>query len=141
MSNTGSYPYIRGRRLRQNENIRRMAAEHHLHPEDFIAPLFVMEGQNQKVEIPSMPGYYRYTLDLLMEEAQEIVSLGIPSVLLFVKVPDEKKDNEGTEALNPEGLMQQSVGHQKRIPGAGGDDRCCTGSLFELRPRRNRQGW
>jgi porphobilinogen synthase len=109
MSNSGSYPYIRGRRLRLNENIRRMAAEHHLHQEDFIAPLFVMEGQNQKVEIPSMPGYYRYTLDLLMEEAEEIVSLGIPSVLLFVKVPEGKKDNEGTEAINPKGLMQQSV--------------------------------
>ena len=56
-----------------------------------------------------MPGYYRYTLDVLLKEAEEIAELGIPSLLLFAKVPDEKKDNEGTEALNPEGLMQQSV--------------------------------
>lgn len=109
MANTGSYPYIRNRRLRKNENIRRMAAEHHLQPEDFIAPLFVMEGENKKEEILSMPDYYRYTLDLLLKEVEEIISLGIPSVLLFVKVPDEKKDNEGTEALNPKGLMQKSV--------------------------------
>lgn len=56
-----------------------------------------------------MPGYYRFTLDLLMKECKEIRDLGIPSVLLFVKVPDGKKDNEGTEALNPDGLMQQAV--------------------------------
>ncbi len=118
MSDTGSYPFIRGRRLRKSEQIRRMAAEHHLHPEDLIAPLFVMEGQNDKVEIPSMPGYFRYTLDLLMKELEEIASLEIPSVLLFVKVPEEKKDNEGTEALNPEGLMQRSVRKiKKNFPG------------------------
>lgn len=105
----GSYPYIRGRRLRAGENIRRMVAEHRLQPEDFIVPLFVMEGKNEKVEIPSMPGIFRYTLDLLLKETEEIQSLGLPAVLLFVKVPDEKKDREGSEALNPEGLMQQSV--------------------------------
>ncbi|MEX0769633.1 MAG: porphobilinogen synthase [Balneolaceae bacterium] len=105
----GSYPYIRGRRLRASENIRRMVAEHHLQPADFIVPLFVMEGKNKKVEIPSMPGYFRYTTDLLLKETEEIQSLGLPAVLLFAKVPEEKKDNEGTEAFNPEGLMQQSV--------------------------------
>ncbi len=109
MINGGSYPYIRPRRVRNSENIRRMAAEHHLHIEDLIAPLFVMEGSDGKEEIPSMPGYYRYTLDRLMREAEEIRSLEIPAVLLFTKVPDEKKDNEGTEALNPDGLMQQAV--------------------------------
>jgi porphobilinogen synthase len=92
-----------------NENIRRMAAENTLTAADFIAPLFVMEGSNEKQEITSMPGYYRYTLDLLLDEVEEIRDLGIPSVLLFVKVPEEKKDNRGTEALNSEGLMQQSV--------------------------------
>ncbi|MEX2368596.1 MAG: porphobilinogen synthase [Balneolaceae bacterium] len=105
----GSYPYIRGRRLRASENIRRMVAEHRLQPADFIVPLFVMEGKNKKVEIPSMPGYFRYTTDLLLKETEEIQSLGLPAVLLFAKVPEEKKDNEGTEAFNPEGLMQQSV--------------------------------
>jgi porphobilinogen synthase len=103
------FPYSRPRRLRTGENIRRMVAEHHLSPSDFIVPLFVMEGKNAKEEIPSMPGYNRFTIDLLLKEAEEIQGLGIPSLLLFAKVPDEKKDNKGTEALNPDGLMQQAV--------------------------------
>lgn len=105
----GQFPYIRGRRLRTSAAIREMVAEHNLKPADFIAPVFVMEGENEKVEIPSMPDYYRYTLDLLMDEIQELKEAGIRSVLVFVKVPDEKKDNKGTEALNPDGLMQRAV--------------------------------
>lgn len=108
------FPNSRPRRLRINENTRRMVAEHRLSVSDFIAPLFVMEGLNKKTEIPSMPGYFRFTADLLLEEAEEIVKLGIPAVLLFVKVPDEKKDNAGTEALNPEGLMQRTVREIKK---------------------------
>ena len=103
------FPYSRPRRLRKSANIRRMVEEHHLSPSDFIAPLFIVEGSGTKEEIPSMPDYYRFTLDLLMDEVQEISDLGIPSVLLFAKVPDEKKDNKGSEALNPDGLMQTSV--------------------------------
>lgn len=105
----GQFPYIRGRRLRTSAAMRDMVAEHHLKPADFIAPVFVMEGENKKVEIPSMPDYYRYTLDLLLEEVKELQEVGIRSVLVFAKVPDEKKDNKGTEALNPDGLMQQAV--------------------------------
>lgn len=117
MSNS-KYPYYRGRRLRSSENVRRMAAENSLSVNDFIAPLFVMEGENEKTEIPSMPGYYRFTTDLLLKEVEEIAELGIPSVLLFAKVPDSKKDNKGTEALNGSGLMQQSVSAIKdRFPG------------------------
>ena len=103
------FPYSRPRRLRASEGIRNMVAENHLSVNDFIAPLFVMEGENEKMEIPSMPGYFRFTLDLLLNEVEEISELGIPSVLLFAKVPESKKDNAGTEALNPEGLMQRSV--------------------------------
>lgn len=103
------FPYSRPRRLRSSENVRRMVREHHLSAADFIAPLFVMEGTSQMQEIPSMPDYYRFTIDLLMKEVQEIAELGIPAVLLFAKVPDAKKDNAGTEALNPGGLMQHSV--------------------------------
>lgn len=103
------FPYARGRRLRKSENIRRMVSENKLAVDDFIAPLFVVEGKNVKSEIASMPGYHRFSIDLLMKEVEEIQSLGIPSLLLFVKVPDSKKDNEGTEALNPEGLMQKTV--------------------------------
>jgi len=86
-----------------------MVQEHRLHPSDFIAPLFIMEGSRQKEEISSMPGYFRFTLDLLGEEIAELQELGIRSVLLFVKVPDDKKDNKGTEALNQNGLMQKSI--------------------------------
>jgi porphobilinogen synthase len=94
-----------------------MVAEHRLSASDFIAPIFVMEGQNQREEIASMPGYYRYTLDLLIDEVREVHELGIPSVLLFAKVPDEKKDNEGTEALNSDGLMQVAVREiKKKVP-------------------------
>jgi len=103
------YPYYRGRRLRSSENVRRMTAESSLTVNDFIVPLFVMEGENEQAEIPSMPGYYRFTTDLLLKEVEEIAELGVPAVLLFAKVPDEKKDNKGTEALNENGLMQQSV--------------------------------
>jgi porphobilinogen synthase len=86
-----------------------MVQENHLHPSDFIAPIFIMEGEDQKQEIASMPGYYRYTLDQLGKELEELIEVGIRSVLLFVKVPDSKKDNEGTEALNEKGLMQESI--------------------------------
>jgi len=114
MNESLRYPLTRGRRNRMSENLRRMATEHRLTPDNLMAPLFVMEGENQRAEIPSMPGYYRYTLDLLLKEVAEIQELGIPSVLLFAMVPDEKKDNAGTEALNPEGLMQRAVKAVKR---------------------------
>lgn len=75
----------------------------------FIAPLFVVEGKNTRDPIVSMPGYFRFSLDLLAAEIKELYALGIRSVLLFVKVPDERKDNQGTEALNPDGLMQRAI--------------------------------
>ncbi|MCH2450000.1 MAG: porphobilinogen synthase [Gracilimonas sp.] len=103
------YPTTRLRRNRRSPAIRGMVQENRLHPSDFIAPVFIMERKDQKEEIPSMPGYYRYTLDVLGKELEELIELGIQSVLLFVKVPDSKKDNEGTEALNDQGLMQESV--------------------------------
>lgn len=103
------YPTTRLRRNRQASAIREMVQENRLHPSDFIAPIFIMEGENKKEEIASMPGYFRYTLDLLGDELKELMEVGIQSVLLFVKVPDSKKDNEGTEAINDKGLMQESV--------------------------------
>ena len=109
MSKEGNFPFIRGRRLRTSGALRKLVSESRLHPADFIAPLFVMEGKDMKEEISSMPGYYRYTPDLLLTEISELIYAGIQSVLLFVKVPDEKNDNQGTEALNPDGLMQTTV--------------------------------
>ena len=86
-----------------------MVKENRLHPSDFIVPFFIIEGENKKEEISSMPSYYRYSIDLLIEEAKECFNLGIKSALLFVKVEDELKDNSGKEALNPNGLMQRSI--------------------------------
>lgn len=103
------YPTTRLRRNRQSSTIREMVQENRLHPSDFIAPIFIVEGEDQKEEISSMPGYYRYSLDTLAKELEELIEVGIQSVLLFVKVPDSQKDNKGTEALNDKGLMQESV--------------------------------
>jgi len=85
--------------------MRALVAETVLTPNDFIAPLFVDEGNNVSFEIPSMPGYYRYSSDLLVKEVKELWGLGVKSVLLFIKCKDELKDNTGAEAWNPDGLM------------------------------------
>ena len=99
----------RNRILRTSPAIRAMVAETILTPSDFIAPLFITEGANVKEEISSMPGYFRYSLENTVKEAKELWSMGIKSVLLFVKCADELKDNKGTEAVNPEGLMQRAI--------------------------------
>ena len=86
-----------------------MVAETILTPNDFIAPLFIVEGENIKEEISSMSNYFRFSVDIAVKEVKELWSMGIKSVLLFVKSKDELKDNKGTEALNPNGLMQRSI--------------------------------
>ena len=99
----------RNRILRQSPAIRAMVAETIIKPSDFIAPLFITEGTGVKEEISSMQGYFRMSIDLTIVEVKELWSLGIKSVLLFIKCKDELKDNKGTEALNPDGLMQRSI--------------------------------
>ncbi len=103
------YPLIRGRRTRASQPVRDMVREHQLQPADLIAPMFVMEGRAAKQLIPSMPGYFRYSPDLLIKEARSLFEKGIRSVLLFGMVPENKKDNKGTEAVNPNGLLPQTV--------------------------------
>ncbi|THD69414.1 porphobilinogen synthase [Robertkochia marina] len=103
------YPLRRNRRLRTTEAIRSMVRETTLSPANLMVPLFITEGKQVKEEIASMPGYYRYSLDLLKKEIQDLYQRGLRSVLLFVKVPDNLKDNKGTEALNPDGLMQRAI--------------------------------
>ena len=103
------FPLRRNRRLRTNEAIRSMVRETIISPNDFIVPLFIVEGKNVKDEIASMPGYFRYSLDNIEKEVKELWKLGLKSVLLFVKVSEDLKDNAGTEAINPEGLMQRAV--------------------------------
>lgn len=103
------FPYRRNRRLRASESLRSLTRETSLSPDDFMVPLFIAEGNGVREEIPSMPGYFRISLDGLGGEVRELWSMGLKAVLLFVKVPDELKDNRGTEALNPDGLMQRAI--------------------------------
>ncbi|MEM1310583.1 MAG: porphobilinogen synthase [Cyanobacteria bacterium P01_H01_bin.153] len=99
----------RPRRLRRTEGLRRMVREHHLTTDDLIYPVFVMAGVGQKAAIPSMPGCYRYTLDLLLAEVAAAYELGIPGIALFPLIAPDLKDNAGTESYNPEGLVPQAV--------------------------------
>jgi len=103
------YPLRRNRRLRQNEAIRSLVRENAITPNDFLVPLFIVEGKGIKEEIPSMPDYYRFSLDLITDEVKQLWAMGLKAVLLFVKVSDTLKDNAGTEALNVDGLMQRAV--------------------------------
>ncbi len=103
------YPLIRNRRLRATESIRRLVRETTISPDDFLTPLFVVEGKGIKEEIASMPDQYRLSLDNLEKEVKELWKMGLCAVLLFVKVPDNLKDNKGTEALNANGLMQRAI--------------------------------
>ncbi|HMC01133.1 MAG TPA: porphobilinogen synthase [Flavobacteriaceae bacterium] len=103
------YPLRRNRRLRSNEAVRALVRETIITPNDFLVPLFVVEGKGVKEEIASMPNYFRLSLDLLEKEVKELWKLGLKAVLLFVKVPENLKDNKGTEALNPNGLMQRAI--------------------------------
>ncbi len=108
----------RNRILRQSASIRSLVEETTLQATDFIVPVFITEGENIKDEIASMPGYFRYSLDLALEELKSCYELGLRSALLFVKVPDELKDNFGKEALNENGLMQRSIRRIKHeLPG------------------------
>ncbi|WP_199246043.1 porphobilinogen synthase [[Phormidium] sp. ETS-05] len=102
-------PLQRPRRLRGNRALRRMVRETLLTVDDLIYPMFVMEGTAKKVEIPSMPGCYRYSLDLLLKEVAEVFALGINAVALFPVIPESRKDDTGTESYNPEGLVHSTV--------------------------------
>jgi len=99
----------RNRTLRQSPALREMVAETILTANDFIVPLFVTEGKGIQEEISSMPDYHRLSLDNLKKEANELWQLGVKSVLLFVKVPDNLKDDACSEALNEDGLMMRAI--------------------------------
>ena len=103
------YPLKRNRRLRSKKSLRNLVRETTIHPHDFIVPLFLVEGKNIKDEIPSMPNYYRFSLDNIRKEVKQLWDLGVQAVLLFSKVPESLKDNYGTEALNNAGLMQRGI--------------------------------
>ena len=115
-----SYPQIRMRRLRRHDWTRRLVAENALSPADFIWPLFVIEGENKREAIASMPGVERLSVDLIVQAAQDASSLGIPVIALFPKTPVSLKTDDGREALNKDNLVCRAVRAIKAsVPGIG----------------------
>ena len=103
------YPINRNRRLRTTETLRNLIRENSITANDFLVPLFVVEGKNIKQEIQSMPNYFKISIDLILKEIKLLHSLGLKSVLLFAQVEENLKDNYGTEAINKNGLMQRAI--------------------------------
>ena len=104
-----SYPYTRKRRMRRDDFSRRLMRETSLSASDFIYPMFVLDGEQRREEVESMPGIERVSIDLLLEQAQQISDLGIPAIALFPVVDSDGKSDRADEAWNPEGLMQNAV--------------------------------
>ena len=107
--NNINFPRTRMRRMRFNDFSRRLMRENLLSVDDLIYPMFVTEGSNKREVISSMPGVERFSLDLLLTQAEEIYNLGIPAIALFPVTPDNKKSDNAAEAYNPDGLAQRSV--------------------------------
>jgi porphobilinogen synthase len=103
------YPINRNRRLRTSETLRNLIRESTITPNDFLVPLFIIEGENKKQEIKSMPNYFKMSIDLILKEINILHTLGLKSVLLFAQVEENLKDNYGTEAINKNGLMQRAI--------------------------------
>ena len=103
------FPYTRMRRMRRDDFSRRLMAENQLTVNDLIFPVFVLEGKNRREAIESMPGIDRLSIDLLLEEAKELVELGVPAVAIFPVTPSDKKSLLAEEAYNPDALAQRTV--------------------------------
>ncbi len=103
------FPYTRMRRMRRDDFSRRLMRENQLSVNDLIYPMFILEGENQREAVASMPGVERISIDLLVEEAKELVDLGIPAIALFPVTPADKKSLLAEEAYNPDGLAQRAV--------------------------------
>jgi porphobilinogen synthase len=108
-SSRSGFPLTRMRRMRRDDFSRRLMRETRLSPDDFIYPVFVLEGSGRRVPVPSMPGVVRMSIDLLLEEAREIRGLGIPAMALFPVTPQSAKSEDAREAYNPDGLAQRAV--------------------------------
>ena len=115
-----SFPAGRPRRLRRDDFTRRLVRENRLSADDFIYPVFVLQGQSRREAVPSMPGVERLSLDLLLPVAEECLALGIPALALFPVIDASLKDAQGSEAANPEGLIPAAVrGLKARFPELG----------------------
>ena len=109
MNNTSNFPWLRMRRMRRDEFSRELMRENQLSASDLIFPVFVLEGEDQRETVASMPGVERLSIDLLLKEAAECVKLGIPLISLFPVVSADKKSDDAAEAYNPDGLAQRAV--------------------------------
>ena len=109
VNSPGQFPRIRLRRARRTANLRRLVAETGLSPDDLIYPVFVLEGEGHEEAVPSMPGISRKSVNLLLEELDEAVRLGIPAVALFPVIDGARKTPDGDECFNPDGLAQTAV--------------------------------
>lgn len=109
-----NYPDTRMRRMRYHPFSRNLMSQSQLSVNDLIYPVFIVEGQNERQAIPSMPGIERLSIDLLLKEAETICKLGIPAIALFPVTPIEKKSNDAAESYNPEGLAQKAVRELKK---------------------------
>ncbi|KHN53119.1 porphobilinogen synthase [Pectobacterium fontis] len=105
----GTFPGRRMRRIRRHDFSRRLVSENQLTVNDLIYPVFVMEGTNHRQEVPSMPGVYRMTIDVLLKEAEEIAKLGVPVLSLFPVIEADKKSLYAEEAYNPDGLVPRAI--------------------------------
>ncbi len=109
MTGTGKYPAVRLRRMREHDFTRRVMRETSLGVDDLIYPVFIIEGDNQRVPVPTMPGVERLSIDVLIDEARACMELGIPALALFPVTPEQKKTADGREAWNPDGLVQTAA--------------------------------
>ena len=107
--NTAAYPATRPRRMRRDDSSRRLMRENHLHVDDLIYPMFIIEGKATREAIESMPGIERVSIDELLLEAEQLVKLGIPAIALFPVIAADKKSEDAAEAWNPDGLAQTAV--------------------------------
>ncbi len=107
--NTIAYPATRLRRMRRDDSTRRLMRENHLHIDDLIYPVFIIESKVSREAIESMPGIARVTIDELLQEAEDLVRLGIPAIALFPVISANKKSENAEEAWNPDGLAQSAV--------------------------------
>ena len=110
----GKYPSLRLRRSRRESWSRRLIQENTLSPNDFILPIFLIEGSNKRQEISSMPGVYRYTINRLSQIVDKAIKLGIPMIALFPKTQNSKKDELGTESLNENNLVCKAIQEVKK---------------------------
>jgi len=105
----GRFPQVRMRRMRRDDFSRRLMRESTLSSADLIYPMFILEGQNRREPVDSMPGVERVSIDILLQEAEQLLNLGVPALALFPVTPAEAKSEDAAEAYNPEGLAQKAV--------------------------------